>query len=188
MVIERPDDPRAWIADYVEQDRDSRGDSKRAGRDLAQENSRNTSPQSSTTNRSCWASSRQPTTAAADTIPASGDTVVEADTEESEEISDLDALLLPSGALPLDVERFSVSYSRALLEGWVKQGSPCCAAASLAGAWNAVSGKPRGAEGSLSSGSVLRAMRCVVEEQISCMVARYGLESLCCFYDTVRRQ
>lgn len=96
----------------------------------------------------------------------------EADTEDSEEVSDLNALLLPSGALPLDVECFSVSYSRALLAGWVKQGSPCCAAASVAGAWNALCSMSRRDEGALNSGSILKAMRAVIAGQISSMTAR----------------
>ncbi|CAM9555363.1 unnamed protein product, partial [Hapterophycus canaliculatus] len=172
MVIERPDDPRAWIADYMmERDEGSAGNSRPAGRDQVHE-SRRTPPPHSNTNGSCWASPRQPPPNATDSRPASEE-MVEADTEQPEEISNLNALLLPSGILPLDVERFSVSYSRALLEGWVRQESPCCAAASIAGAWNALSGKPRGAEGALSNECVLRAMRSVVEEQISCMVARF---------------
>ncbi|CAM9544318.1 unnamed protein product [Scytosiphon promiscuus] len=171
MVIERPDNPRPWIADYVQRGGGSEGISKRTGTDRAQENRRITPPQSNTSGF-CWATSRPPPLTAADTTPASGDSV-EADTEDSEEISDLSALLLPSGALPVDVERFSVSYSKALLEGWVKQGSPCCAAASLAGAWNALCGRPRGTDGALSTESVLRAMRSVVKEQICGMVARF---------------
>lgn len=66
-----------------------------------------------------------------------------------------------------------MSYSRALLAGWVKQGSPCCAAASVAGAWNALAGRSRSDAGALSSETVLRAMRAVIEEQIAAMTARY---------------
>lgn len=96
----------------------------------------------------------------------------EADTEAPEDVRDLNALLLPSGTLPLDVERFSVSYSTALFTGWVKQGSPCCAAASIAGAWNALSGRSRGVEGALSSELVLGAMRAVMEDKIASTTAR----------------
>lgn len=173
MVIERPDNPRAWIADYVERDEGSESNPTRTETGRAPENRRVTPPDHNP-NTSCWAASRPQAPTAADTTSRDS---VEADTEDPEEISDLNAMLLPSGALPLDVERFSVSYSRALLEGWVKQGSPCCAAASLAGAWNALSGKPRGTEGALNSESVLRAMQSVVEEQICGMIARYGVGS-----------
>lgn len=94
------------------------------------------------------------------------------DTEDPEDVSDLSTLLLPEGTFPTDVERFSVSYSRALLAGWVKQDSPCCAAASVAGAWNALMQRSRGDEGALSSESVLRVMRVVLEDQIASMTAR----------------
>lgn len=96
----------------------------------------------------------------------------EADTADPENIADLNSLLLPAGRLPLDVDHFGMSYSRALLDGWVKQGSPCCAAASVGGAWNAITGRARGDEGALSSESVLRAMRAVMEGQIETMIAR----------------
>lgn len=65
----------------------------------------------------------------------------------------------------------------ALLAGWVKQGSPCCAAASVAGACNALRGKGRGEAGALSAERVLRVMRTVLEEQIASMTARRV-----CFY------
>lgn len=96
----------------------------------------------------------------------------EADSEDPEDLPNLNALLLPSGSFPLDVERFSVSYSKALLAGWVKQGSPCCAAASVAGAWNALGNQGRREAGALSSEMVLGTMRAVLEEQIASMIAR----------------
>ena len=33
---------------------------------------------------------------------------------------------------------FRIVLSRAAIDGWVEQDSPCCGAASVAGAWNAV--------------------------------------------------
>eukprot|EP00752_Nemacystus_decipiens_P001290 g1283.t1 len=166
IVIERPDNPRAWIADYMDQSRgadaDPGGNAGSSGAGRADESRTGKRPPMSTTG---------------DT-PATGETTshgepIEADTEDPEDVPDLNALLLPSGALPLDVERFSVSYSAAVLAGWVKQGSPCCAAASLAGAWNALCGRARGAPGALNSDLVLSAMRAVVEEQVAGMVARF---------------
>lgn len=186
LVIERPDSPRAWIADYMDRGRgrdggigDTGGGNaarKSAGGDRAHESWPETRPNSS--NSSSWAAPRPPSSTTTDATATAvgaaphGETV-EADTEDPEDTPDLNALLLPSGALPLDAERFSVSYSTALLAGWVKQGSPCCAAASLAGAWNALGGKARGAPGALDSDVVLSAMRAVVEEQITGMVARF---------------
>ncbi|CBN76549.1 conserved unknown protein [Ectocarpus siliculosus] len=179
MVIERPDNPRAWVAEYIGRDEGTGSGSDRKDRtDVTRRGKR---PQN--TANSGWDTPRAPlpnTTAAATggsaatavDVNAYGERV-EADTEEPEDVSDLNTLLLPSGALPLDVERFSVSYSRALLTGWVKQGSPCCAAASVAGAWNALGGLPRGSHGALNSESVLRAMRAVVQGQVTSMIARF---------------
>jgi hypothetical protein len=51
----------------------------------------------------------------------------------------VDELLLPGGALPREASgRFALCVSRRALEGWVQQPSPCCAAASMAGALNAL--------------------------------------------------
>ncbi|CAM9664271.1 unnamed protein product, partial [Ectocarpus sp. 8 AP-2014] len=135
MVIERPDNPPAWVAEYIDRDEGTGSGSDRKGRtDVTRRGKR---PQN--TANSGWNTPRAslPTTTAAATGDSAATAVdvnaygerVEADTEEPEDVSDLNTLLLPSGALHLDVERFSVSYSGALLTGWVKQGSPCCAAA-----------------------------------------------------------
>ncbi|CAM9490304.1 unnamed protein product, partial [Ectocarpus sp. 13 AM-2016] len=179
MIIERPDNPRAWVAEYSGRDEGTRSGSDR--KDRAHVPPRGKRHQHTT--NSSWDTPRAPppTTTAAATGGSAAKAVnviaygerVEADTEEPEDVSDLNTLLLPSGTLPLDVERFSVSYSRALLKGWVKQGSPCCAAASLAGAWNALGGLPRGSRGALNSESVLRAMRTVVQGQVAAMIARF---------------
>ena len=179
--MERPDSPRAWIADYMDQGRDrdahAGGNAGSAGGCGGRaDESRASKRLNSSTNHS-RAAPRPPTPITSDN-PATGDATseveaIEADTEDPEDIPDLNALLLPSGALPLDVERFSVSYSAALLAGWVKQGSPCCAAASVAGAWNALGGRARGAPGALNSDLVLSVMRAVVEEQVAGMVARF---------------
>lgn len=88
---------------------------------------------------------------------------VEADTADAEGAGDLNSILLPGGSLPKNVRQFSVSYKKSALDGyvapttpgaargahllplcarWVKQHSPACAAASIAGAWNIVHGLP----------------------------------------------
>ncbi|CAM9576640.1 unnamed protein product, partial [Choristocarpus tenellus] len=97
---------------------------------------------------------------------------METDTTEDEDVVDLNALLLPGGILPVDVDRFSLSYSKALFGGWVKQDSPCCAAASVAGAWNGLMGRHRLDRGSFSSENVLSAMRIVLEEHIAAKRSR----------------
>ena len=78
------------------------------------------------------------------------------DTAAVETGAGLMALLLPTGAppsaagaaaeLPSDparFRRFALAYSPAALAGWAKQRSPACAAASVAGAWNALLRLPR---------------------------------------------
>jgi hypothetical protein len=51
----------------------------------------------------------------------------------------LELLLPPDWASPA-VDKFSFSFSRAVFDAWVVQPSPCCAAASVAGACNAALG------------------------------------------------
>jgi len=94
---------------------------------------------------------------------------IERDSALAEDAVSLRQLLLPAGYDPLgiDINRdstkqdtstgkvvaaaptpptlssFSVAYNRSVLEGWVKQPSPCCGAAAVAGAWNACLGYGR---------------------------------------------
>ena len=92
---------------------------------------------------------------------ASDENGVEMDTTDSENLSDDDlwALLLPDGTMPglshPTVTKFSISYSCALLSGWVKQRSPGCAAASVAGAFNALRDLHRDDPGALSMDDVI---------------------------------
>eukprot|EP01029_Cantina_marsupialis_P005979 TRINITY_DN164_c2_g1_i1.p1 TRINITY_DN164_c2_g1~~TRINITY_DN164_c2_g1_i1.p1 ORF type:complete len:680 (-),score=190.28 TRINITY_DN164_c2_g1_i1:255-2294(-) len=46
-------------------------------------------------------------------------------------------LILPDSKFPLTLDKFSFSVSKSMFKAWVKQPSPCCAAAVVAGAWNA---------------------------------------------------
>ena len=90
---------------------------------------------------------------------------IEKDTAEAEDVSDLELmkLLLPDGTLPAinhpTISQFSISYSSALLGGWVKQRSPGCAAASVAGAVNALRGCHRSAPGALSMDNVIEVLK-----------------------------
>ena len=70
------------------------------------------------------------------------------DTDAPEHV-DLAALLLPEGSLPR--QSFSMSYSMVALDGWVKQRSPSCGAASVGGAWNALMGLRRTDPGALNA-------------------------------------
>ena len=90
----------------------------------------------------------------------------ERDTDAPEEI-DLMGLLLPDGKLPHCLDRFSLQYSMAAFKGWVKQRSPACAAASVAGSWNALMGTSRGAEGALGQDDVVAVFAHNLEESIA---------------------
>ncbi|CAD7945267.1 unnamed protein product [Amoebophrya sp. A120] len=63
----------------------------------------------------------------------------ERDTDETEEMTADEVwrkVLMPNAAsAPL---AFAAGYDQRLFDGWVKQPSPCCGAASVAGAWNAL--------------------------------------------------
>ena len=51
--------------------------------------------------------------------------------------------------------KFSVSYNQQVLNGWVKQPSPCCAAAAVAGAYNALMGRHRADENALNYAHII---------------------------------
>jgi len=111
--------------------------------------------------------------AAAGSSSSSGEVKEERDTEEVENAPSLAQLLLPPGLggespseLPAAVAKFSLSYSTEALNGWVKQPSPCCGAASVAGAWNAVLGVPRSHGAALDHTDVLRIYAGLVAEQL----------------------
>ena len=83
-------------------------------------------------------------------------TKIEADTDAAEQLSpaQLTALLQQGlrpalhlscglGAADLNTLNVSIAVNHAALNGWVKQPAPCCAASSLAGAWNAAHGLSR---------------------------------------------
>ena len=90
----------------------------------------------------------------------------ERDTDAPEEI-DLMALLLPDGQLPHCLDKFSLQYSMAAFKGWVKQRSPACAAASVAGSWNALMGLSRDQDGALQQDDVVAVFERNLEESIA---------------------
>lgn len=90
---------------------------------------------------------------------------VEADTQDNFEV-DLTNLLLPDGKFPLDVEGFGVWYSKRVLDGWVKQHSPACAAASVATAWNALLGFERNEKDALRQDDVVALLKECLESRI----------------------
>ena len=94
----------------------------------------------------------------------------ERDTEASENLDSqaFMELLLPYGevALPLHFTRFGLSYNAPAFRGWVKQPSPSCAAASVAGAWNALNEFDRSDARAIDLYGVLRFYEGVIESRI----------------------
>lgn len=98
--------------------------------------------------------------------PVTGERI-EADTADSEDAVPLSRILLPDDSFPTEVSCFSVSYSKALLNAWVKQPSPCCGAASVAGAVNCLRGFTRDSPEAIGHLDVLPLMAGMLEEQMA---------------------
>lgn len=81
--------------------------------------------------------------------------IVEQDTIESEDIQNLLEYVLPAGGIPANATSFGMQYNKRLFNGWVKQPSPCCAAASVAGAWNSLSNLHRSDHNAVQHNNVL---------------------------------
>ena len=84
---------------------------------------------------------------------------VEMDTDDIEDIPNILEFLLPPGTVPADCSSFGVMYNKKALDGWVKQPSACCGAASVAGAWNALAGVNRRDTRALTHETVLKVYR-----------------------------
>ena len=83
---------------------------------------------------------------------------MEQDTQDVEDINDYFQFL--SRSLNVNDQRaFGLHFNRNVFEGWVKQPSPCCAAASVAGAWNCLSNMPRNNAQALQYFDVLNAYK-----------------------------
>ena len=83
--------------------------------------------------------------------------VVEQDTHDQEDIKNVKEFLLQD--LLMDESmflQFSLGYNKRIFDGWVKQPSACCGAASIAGAWNALCCYHRNEQGAVSHMDVLR--------------------------------
>jgi len=97
------------------------------------------------------------------------DPTEEKDTLQDEEEYDMNTLLFPDGYLPTNKVNFSFHYNMQVLKGWVRQTSPACAAASVAGAWNALlmGGDGRKEEGALFQPDIVDTYIQITEEQIA---------------------
>ena len=82
--------------------------------------------------------------------------IVEQDTIQSENTSDVAGFIrdgMPDSDKCLQA---GFLFNRRVFNGWVKQPSACCAAASVAGAFNALACLQRGDEGALTDVDILR--------------------------------
>ena len=84
---------------------------------------------------------------------------IEKDTDEIEDVTNVFEFLIPAGTMPADCSQFSLSYNKTVLDGWVRQPSACCGAASVAGAWNALAKLHRSDKMALTHESVLTVYR-----------------------------
>eukprot|EP00601_Ochromonadales_sp_CCMP2298_P015370 CAMPEP_0173220576 /NCGR_PEP_ID=MMETSP1142-20121109/2238_1 /TAXON_ID=483371 /ORGANISM="non described non described, Strain CCMP2298" /LENGTH=139 /DNA_ID=CAMNT_0014148503 /DNA_START=70 /DNA_END=486 /DNA_ORIENTATION=+ len=88
---------------------------------------------------------------------------VEQDSVDTEEIPDLLSYLLPDG-LPTGASAFGICYNKRVFDGWVKQPSACCGAASVAGAWNGLLQYHRMDKSALNHDDVLDVFRSILVE------------------------
>ena len=102
---------------------------------------------------------------------------VECDTAGCEDLDITATLLGPwGGRLPTQkdgIGAFACAYDGALLGAWVKQPSPCCGAAVIAGAVNGLSGLNRHHVDALGPLDVLAAMRGVLKDMVEAKIASF---------------
>ena len=100
---------------------------------------------------------------------------IEQDTNEDESIPDLYTYLLPSLDVRNDQRSFGLYFDKNVFEGWCKQPSACCAAASVAGAWNCLANLTRNERhlGALSHEDVLDVYREIFLEIIQKKIASF---------------
>lgn len=91
---------------------------------------------------------------------------MEKDTEDREDIPNLLEFLLPSKEVLDTATSFGIHYNRSIFNGWVKQPSPCCAASSVAGAWNALRSYHRQDAHALQHTDVLDIYKSIVQEKL----------------------
>ena len=112
--------------------------------------------------------------------------VVEQDTGDSEDIPNLLEYILPNGRVPDKCRSFGVGFNKRIFDGWVKQPSACCGAASVAGAWNALLSLHRRDSLSLNHNDVLNVFRQTFQELIERKESAYERKLGAClrpFYD-----
>lgn len=102
--------------------------------------------------------------------------MTEADSDCPETALDLSSLLLPQSQLPHSHRAFSVAYNSSLFNGWIKQNSPACAAASIACAYNALANVTRGTETAMTMQAALQIFISILEHRLE--AAKSKLEAI----------
>jgi hypothetical protein len=70
--------------------------------------------------------------------PIVSDGEVERDTWEDEDVPNVMSLVILPAEIMRNCSLFGMAFYQPVFDGWVKQPSACCAAAAVAGAWNAL--------------------------------------------------
>eukprot|EP01031_Cornospumella_fuschlensis_P029526 gene29526-35634_t len=93
------------------------------------------------------------------------DGVVEQDTVDAEDIPNVIEFILPQDGSTVNATSFGLHYNDAVFKGWVKQPSACCAAASIAGAWNALHQLRRADAAALTHTNILQLYEEILQER-----------------------
>lgn len=101
---------------------------------------------------------------------------IEQDTIDDEDMTTSEVLnfLMPSKEILDSSLQFGFSLNQKLFNGWVKQPSPSCAAASVAGAFNALANRHRNDEKSLNHTHVLGVYNVIFTEMIESRKQSYA--------------
>lgn len=97
----------------------------------------------------------------------------EQDTFEDENISDIFNFLLPEKKILKQIGQFGMFFNKRVFSGWVKQPSPCCGAASVAGAWNSLLNIDRLDERSLNHLDVLSVYSILFLEKLTKQIVAF---------------
>eukprot|EP01039_Chlorochromonas_danica_P005651 gene5651-6233_t len=99
---------------------------------------------------------------------------VEQDTIDAEDITNVVQFIMPSEEVLSSCTSFGFHYNDAIFKGWTKQPSACCAAASVAGAWNSLWRLSRKHEAAFNHTHILRIYEDILEERLRKRMDAFG--------------
>ena len=114
-----------------------------------------------------------------------GDAKIEKDTDEAEDVVDLLALVLPKNNEHLTARLFGVAFNSDVFRAWVKQPSPCCGAASVAGAINAITNTHRNNESALNYTHIIKIYGHLFEDAIRKKTQSFNRKLGCCSDESI---